>query len=54
MGRSAKTPAIDLTVSTDQPVSAAIAGDELASAALAERHRRELHVHCYRMPSRPG
>ncbi len=30
-------------------VGAAIAGDEPAFAALAERHRRELHVHCYRM-----
>ncbi len=30
-------------------VAAAIAGDETAFAALAERHRRELHVHCYRM-----
>ncbi|HYN64007.1 MAG TPA: RNA polymerase subunit sigma-70 [Candidatus Limnocylindrales bacterium] len=30
-------------------VSAAIPGDEPAFAALAERHRRELHVHCYRM-----
>jgi RNA polymerase sigma-70 factor (ECF subfamily) len=30
-------------------VAAAIAGDEPAFAALAERHRRELHVHCYRM-----
>ena len=29
--------------------TAAIAGDEPAFAALAERHRRELHVHCYRM-----
>jgi RNA polymerase sigma-70 factor (TIGR02960 family) len=28
---------------------AAIAGDDAAFAALAERHRRELHVHCYRM-----
>ncbi len=36
-------------VSTDQTVSAAIAGDEPAFAALTERHRRELHVHCYRM-----
>jgi RNA polymerase sigma-70 factor (ECF subfamily) len=33
----------------DETVSAAIAGDEPAFAALAERHRRELHVHCYRM-----
>jgi RNA polymerase sigma-70 factor (ECF subfamily) len=30
-------------------VSAAIAGDEPAFATLTERHRRELHVHCYRM-----
>jgi RNA polymerase sigma-70 factor (TIGR02960 family) len=29
--------------------NAAIPGDEPAFAALAERHRRELHVHCYRM-----
>jgi RNA polymerase sigma-70 factor (ECF subfamily) len=33
----------------DQTVTAAIAGDEPAFAALTERHRRELHVHCYRM-----
>jgi RNA polymerase sigma-70 factor (ECF subfamily) len=33
----------------DETVSAAIAGDEPAFAALTERHRRELHVHCYRM-----
>ncbi|RCG29135.1 RNA polymerase subunit sigma-70 [Sphaerisporangium album] len=26
-----------------------MAGDESAFAALVERHRRELHVHCYRM-----
>jgi RNA polymerase sigma-70 factor (TIGR02960 family) len=35
--------------STDEVVSAAIAGDEPAFATLTERHRRELHVHCYRM-----
>jgi RNA polymerase sigma-70 factor (TIGR02960 family) len=29
--------------------NAAIPSDEPAFAALAERHRRELHVHCYRM-----
>ena len=29
--------------------AAAVAGDEGAFADLAERHRRELHVHCYRM-----
>ena len=34
---------------THQIVSAAIAGDEAAFAELTERHRRELHVHCYRM-----
>jgi RNA polymerase sigma-70 factor (ECF subfamily) len=30
-------------------VAAARAGDEAAFGALAERHRRELQVHCYRM-----
>ncbi len=30
-------------------VAAATAGDEAAFAALTERYRRELHVHCYRM-----
>src|SRR3954447_24078947 len=30
-------------------VARATAGDEGAFAALTERHRRELHVHCYRM-----
>jgi RNA polymerase sigma-70 factor (TIGR02960 family) len=39
----------DQTVGADQIVAAAIAGDEPAFAALSERHRRELHVHCYRM-----
>ena len=33
---------------TDQ-VETAIAGDEPAFAELTQRHRRELHVHCYRM-----
>jgi len=39
----------DQTVTTDGTLRAAIAGDEPAFAALTERHRRELHVHCYRM-----
>jgi RNA polymerase sigma-70 factor (TIGR02960 family) len=39
----------DQKVSADEIVSTAIAGDEPAFAALTERHRRELHVHCYRM-----
>ena len=30
-------------------IAAALAGDESAFAALTEHHRRELHVHCYRM-----
>jgi RNA polymerase sigma-70 factor (ECF subfamily) len=34
---------------TDEVVAAAIAGEESAFAALTEHHRRELHVHCYRM-----
>ena len=29
--------------------AAAFAGDESAFADLAQRHRRELHIHCYRM-----
>jgi RNA polymerase sigma-70 factor (TIGR02960 family) len=33
----------------DPTVAAAKAGDEAAFATLVERHRRELHVHCYRM-----
>ena len=34
---------------TEELVEAAIAGEQSAFAALTERHRRELHVHCYRM-----
>jgi RNA polymerase sigma-70 factor (TIGR02960 family) len=34
---------------TDDVVAAAMAGGEPAFAELIERHRRELHVHCYRM-----
>jgi RNA polymerase sigma-70 factor (TIGR02960 family) len=30
-------------------VTAAVAGDEAAFTGLTERHRRELHIHCYRM-----
>lgn len=30
-------------------IAAATGGDEAAFAALVDRHRRELHVHCYRM-----
>ena len=33
----------------DLVVAAAIAGDEPGFAVLAERYRRELRVHCYRM-----
>jgi RNA polymerase sigma-70 factor, ECF subfamily len=36
-------------VETGAVVAAARAGDESAFAALAERYRPELHVHCYRM-----
>jgi RNA polymerase sigma-70 factor (ECF subfamily) len=32
-----------------EAVAAAQAGDETAFASLVQRHRRELHVHCYRM-----
>ena len=34
---------------TEEIAVAAVAGEESAFAALTERHRRELHVHCYRM-----
>lgn len=34
---------------TDQVAAAGFAGGESAFAALTERYRRELHVHCYRM-----
>jgi DNA-directed RNA polymerase specialized sigma24 family protein len=30
-------------------VAAAIRGDQSSFGDLTERHRRELHVHCYRM-----
>jgi RNA polymerase sigma factor (sigma-70 family) len=33
----------------DPVVEPALAGDERAFAELVERHRRELHIHCYRM-----
>lgn len=40
-----------MTVTTDRSgeVAAAMAGDAAAFAALTERHRRALHIHCYRM-----
>jgi RNA polymerase sigma-70 factor (TIGR02960 family) len=37
------------TTEADPLVTAAVAGDERAFATVSERHRRELHVHCYRM-----
>jgi RNA polymerase sigma-70 factor (ECF subfamily) len=39
----------DTTGEADAVVAAATAGDEAAFAELVQRHRRELHVHCYRM-----
>ncbi|MFF0573259.1 RNA polymerase subunit sigma-70 [Streptosporangium saharense] len=39
----------DQETGEDPLVTAALAGDETAFAAVVERHRRELHVHCYRM-----
>jgi RNA polymerase sigma-70 factor (ECF subfamily) len=40
---------MSMTPATDAQTSAAVAGDQAAFAALVEPHRRELHVHCYRM-----
>jgi RNA polymerase sigma-70 factor (TIGR02960 family) len=42
-------PDADRAAGEDPRVAAARAGDEAAFGTLAERHRRELHVHCYRM-----
>jgi RNA polymerase sigma-70 factor (ECF subfamily) len=36
-------------MSDTEAVTAALAGDERAFSALVDRHRRALHVHCYRM-----
>jgi len=36
-------------IDADPLVAAAVAGDERSFATVTERHRRELHVHCYRM-----
>lgn len=38
-----------MTINRTDTDTAAIAGEEPAFAALTERHRRELHIHCYRM-----
>jgi RNA polymerase sigma-70 factor (ECF subfamily) len=38
-----------VVAATSSTVAAAFAGGESAFAALTERYRRELHVHCYRM-----
>lgn len=38
-----------MTIHRTDAGAAAIAGEEPACAALTERHRRELHIHCYRM-----
>src|ERR1700677_3730405 len=46
MERTAQAASTHHTASTDQTARAA---DGSAFAALTERHRRELHVHCYRM-----
>ncbi len=43
------TRASTATPEWDAVVAAARAGNESAFAVLVERHRRELHVHCYRM-----
>jgi RNA polymerase sigma-70 factor (ECF subfamily) len=36
-------------MSAHEEIAAATAGDEVAFAAVTERHRRELQLHCYRM-----
>jgi RNA polymerase sigma-70 factor (TIGR02960 family) len=49
MPNARTTSATPPAASDDAVVAAARAGDEAAFAALVDRHRRELHVHCYRM-----
>ena len=52
IGRLRNVSRVDTTTSpadTDALAAAVRAGDESAFATLFERHRRELHVHCYRM-----
>jgi RNA polymerase sigma-70 factor (TIGR02960 family) len=49
MPNARTTSATPPAASDDAVVAAAGAGDEAAFAALVDRHRRELHVHCYRM-----
>ena len=49
-GGQAGIPARTMTGhEADRLVAAAVAGNELAFGELTRRHRRELHVHCYRM-----
>jgi RNA polymerase sigma-70 factor (ECF subfamily) len=43
------TAAVDNQTESAAAAAAVRAGDEAAFARLIERHRRELHVHCYRM-----
>jgi RNA polymerase sigma-70 factor (TIGR02960 family) len=43
------TTITSVTAPETSDISAALGGDESAFAALTERYRRELHVHCYRM-----
>jgi RNA polymerase sigma-70 factor (TIGR02960 family) len=47
--RTRRFTSMNQTEQADEIVTAAVADDEPAFAALTERHRRELHVHCYRM-----
>src|SRR5918993_982224 len=44
-------PAMPVETATEEEkiLAAVQAGDEPAFAALGERYRRQLHVHCYRM-----
>jgi hypothetical protein len=37
------------TVDDDEAIAALRSGDQAAFAAVTERFRRQLHVHCYRM-----
>jgi RNA polymerase sigma-70 factor (ECF subfamily) len=49
MTYQARRRLMEMIPTQEELVAAAQAGDEAAFAALAEPHRRELHVHCYRL-----
>ena len=48
-GQADRVPGQGALDQSQELVAAAVSGDQHAFAALTQRYRRELHVHCYRM-----